>query len=90
MQRRPYKRQSQKKHTSIKTKFLNITKHFNDNNKTLEYSTILEDKSIHTALSVDLVGFYHFQDISVVNKYTKGSSTSYLNQACRYIYIYMS
>ena len=29
--------QSQKKRTSIKTKFLNITKQFNDNNKTLEY-----------------------------------------------------
>ena len=27
-----------KKHTSIKIKFLNITKQFNDNNKTLEYN----------------------------------------------------
>ena len=28
---------SQKKHPALKRKFLNITKQFNDNNKTLEY-----------------------------------------------------
>ena len=39
MERRHY-RQSQKKHTSIKTKFLNITKQFNDNNTTLEWEPI--------------------------------------------------
>ena len=35
--KRRHERQSQKKHRSIKTKFLNITKQFSDNNKTLGY-----------------------------------------------------